>query len=49
MKQIICIVGVGVKPYVTPSFRVVPLTTEISFLASNLEPISGGDDPDIDW
>ena len=35
--------------YVAPSARVVDLTLDYSFLASNLEPIGGGDDPDIDW
>ena len=49
MKQIIRIDCEGVKPYISPSLRVVPITTEFSFLQSNLEPIGGGDDPDIDW
>ncbi|MBQ6176746.1 MAG: hypothetical protein IJK29_06060 [Bacteroidales bacterium] len=35
--------------YVAPSARVVETKQELSFLASNLEPIDGGDDPDIDW
>ena len=35
--------------YVTPSIRIVDLKWDQSFLASNLEPIDGGDDPDIDW
>ena len=35
--------------YVSPSVRVVETQQELSFLASNLEPIVGGDDPDIDW
>ena len=35
--------------YVTPSVRIVDLKWDQSFLASNLEPIDGGDDPDIDW
>ena len=35
--------------YTTPSVRVVETQQELSFLASNLEPIGGGDDPDIDW
>jgi hypothetical protein len=35
--------------YVAPSVRVVETKQEWSFLASNLEPIGGGDDPDIDW
>ena len=35
--------------YQTPSLRLVDMNLEASFLASNLEPIGGGDDPDIDW
>ena len=35
--------------YVAPSLRVVETRQELSFLTSNLEPIDGGDDPDIDW
>ncbi|MBR5175419.1 MAG: hypothetical protein IKW89_05760 [Bacteroidales bacterium] len=35
--------------YVAPSMRVVEMKLDQSFLASNLEPIGGGDDPDIDW
>ena len=35
--------------YVAPSMRIVDLKLDQSFLASNLEPIGGGDDPDIDW
>ena len=49
MKQIIHIVSEGVRTYISPSIRVVPMTTEFSFLQSNLEPIDGGGDPDIDW
>ncbi len=37
------------KGYSTPSVRIVDLALDQSFLASNLEPIVGGDDPDIDW
>ena len=37
------------KGYSTPSVRIVELKQDQSFLASNLEPIDGGDDPDIDW
>ena len=37
------------KDYQTPSLRLVETNLEISFLLSNLEPIGGGDDPDIDW
>ena len=29
--------------------RIVDLSIEQSFLQSNLEPIGGGEDPDIDW
>ena len=35
--------------YVAPSVRIIDLKPDQSFLASNLEPIDGGDDPDIDW
>ena len=35
--------------YVSPAARVVETLQELSFLASDLEPISGWDDPDIDW
>ena len=35
--------------YAAPSLRIVDLELDQSFLASNLEPIDGGDDPDIDW
>ena len=34
--------------YVAPSLRIIETKQEYSFLASNLEPIDGGD-PDIDW
>ncbi len=37
------------KDYLTPVFRFIETNLEISFLQSNLEPIGGGDDPDIDW
>ena len=37
------------EAYATPSLRIIPTYLETSFLASNLEPIDGGDDPDIDW
>ena len=37
------------RRYVSPSVRIVETQQELSFLASNLEPIDGGDDPDIDW
>ena len=49
MKKIIRIVSEGVKTYISPSLRVVPIATEFAFLQSNLEPIEGGSDPDIDW
>ena len=36
--------------YVAPAVRVVETKQEYSFLVSDiLEPIDGGDDPDIDW
>ena len=35
--------------YISPSLRLFVTKLEISFLLSNLEPIDGGDDPDIDW
>ena len=35
--------------YQAPSLRIITTNLEISFLQSNLEPIGGGDDPDIDW
>ena len=35
--------------YVAPSVRFADLKLDRSFLQSNLEPIDGGDDPDIDW
>ena len=37
------------KDYSAPSLRLLATKLEISFLQSNLEPIDGGDDPDIDW
>ena len=37
------------KAYVVPFARVIVMTPDLSFLASNLEPIDGGDDPDIEW
>ena len=39
----------SIKDYQKPSFRHIELNLETSFLESNLEPIGGGDDPDIDW
>ena len=35
--------------YQAPSLRIIHTNLETSFLQSNLEPIDGGDDPDIDW
>ena len=35
--------------YQVPVMRVIDTRLEASFLQSNLEPIDGGDDPDIDW
>ena len=37
------------KDYQTPSLRFIETSLEVSFLQSNLEPIDGGDDPEIDW
>lgn len=39
----------GQEGYIAPSMRLVDLKLDQSFLVSNLEPIDGGDDPDIDW
>ena len=36
------------KDYPVPCLRLLAFHSETSFLASNLEPIDGGDDPDID-
>ena len=35
--------------YAAPLVRVVEMRQESSFLASNLEPIDGGDNPEIEW
>ena len=35
--------------YLVPSLRLIDTNLEKSFLQSNLEPIGGGGDPDIDW
>ena len=35
--------------YTSPTLRIITTNLEMSFLASNLEPIDGGEDPDIDW
>jgi hypothetical protein len=35
--------------YQAPSLRLINTILESSFLQSNLEPIEGGDDPDIEW
>ena len=37
------------EAYRKPVSRVIESVLETSFLQSNLEPIGGGDDPDIDW
>lgn len=37
------------RGYLIPFSRIIETEQESSFLASNLEPIEGGDDPDIDW
>jgi hypothetical protein len=36
------------KPYLAPALRVVPVQCAGSIL-SNVEPIDGGDDPDLEW
>lgn len=38
-----------IKDYQAPALRLIDMNLETSFLESNLEPIGGGDDPDIDW
>ena len=35
--------------YMAPSLRIIDTFLETFFLASNLEPIDGGDDDYIDW
>ena len=37
------------KDYQVPFMRIIETNLEASSLQSNLEPIGGGDDPDIDW
>ena len=37
------------RNYQKPSLRTLEADLELSFLQSNLEPIGGGDEPDIDW
>ena len=37
------------EEYQAPAMRVIDTRLETSFLQSNLEPIDGGGDPDIDW
>ena len=37
------------EEYRAPALRVIDTELETSFLQSNLEPIDGGGDPDIDW
>ena len=49
MDQTDRIVSKQEKEYVSPAIRIVPMITGFSFLQSNLEPIEGGSDPDIDW
>lgn len=43
------LVKISLNKYLAPSIRVIETNQETSFLASNLEPIGGGDDPEIDW
>ena len=49
MNQKVLIFSNEEKDYVSPAIRTMPVMTEFSFLQSNLEPIDGGDDPEIDW
>ena len=35
--------------YSAPSLRIIATSQETSFMASNLEPIGGGNDDFIDW
>lgn len=35
--------------YMVPSLRIIDTNQETSFMASNLEPIDGGNDDYIDW
>lgn len=44
-----CFENTSKEIYTAPSQRVICTLLEVSFLQSNLEPIGGGDDPDIDW
>jgi hypothetical protein len=37
------------RDYQVPSLRLIHTILDSSFLQSNLEPIEGGDDPEIDW
>lgn len=37
------------RDYQGPSLRLINTIPVSSFLQSNLEPIEGGDDPEIDW
>jgi hypothetical protein len=37
------------RAYLAPSLKILSTNLEMPFLQSNLEPIGGGDDPDIDW
>lgn len=37
------------KEYAQPRSRMICMAFDSSFLQSNLEPIDGGDDPEIDW
>ena len=39
----------GLKSYDKPGQKVIATSFEQVFLPSNLEPIDGGDYPDIDW
>ena len=41
--------GIMRRNYQKPTLRIIEADLETSFLQSNLEPIGGGGDPDIDW
>ncbi len=38
-----------VKAYIAPSVRVMDIDFPDNILSGNIEPIEGGDDPDLDW
>ena len=42
MEQKTCFICKQEKTYVSPAVRIIPMTTELSFLQSNTEPIDDG-------